>query len=295
MNPERAVALLRDADPAADAGSLELPHATGAAYLAAIQRRSRPVQTIEREPVQEHRPPRRPRWRGPAIAAAAAALIFAAVGGVWWLVDDGAEPPVATEVQAEAQSFPAPPRTAAQIALAPGRYDAPAELGIPFSFEVGDGFTWQSEITELLGQLVLARNPDPRTTPTEWLAFFPLLEGETVDSAMAALRETERVELLAEVEVTVGGAPGRRLDAAAPAPATRPLIIPIPAIDRLTGLEVGAGGRWFTESRHVELRFYALDVGGRTLLIYVEAQPETFDAFAADVEAVLASLVFTGT
>jgi hypothetical protein len=181
--------------------------------------------------------------------------------------------------------------SAADVIVPPGHYRAPDALEIPFEFEVGEGFTWFREYLEEDKTLVLVRGSNAAGKPSQWLAFMPLKPGETVDSAMEALRATPKIDLLEEADTSIGGASGRQLDAAAqPNPAAGfDGLITIPAIAGLTG---HSDPDWWTETPTARLRFYAIDFNSRTLLVYLEAPPGEFDAFAQDIEEMLDSLAF---
>jgi hypothetical protein len=68
-------------------------------------------------------------------------------------------------------------------------------------------------------------------------------------------------------------------------------LITIPVIAQLSG---HTGNDWSTDSPEARLRFYALEVNGRTLLVYMEATPDEFETFAQELEQILAGVEFAG-
>ena len=185
MNPERAVHLLKDANPAPDVDSVELPYVSGAGYLAALEQRSGTMQTDEiRKLPGTGRGPRPPkRWRGPAIAAAAAVVVLVALGiGLWLVADDNNapvvdQPPVTTVVTPATTAPPTPttvppPTTAAAPATPAAIAPDPISVALEFlgTWNTGDVDTHMAMLTPdamITYAAAAVLSPDPEVSQEE--------------------------------------------------------------------------------------------------------------------------------
>lgn len=131
---------------------------------------------------------------------------------------------------------------------------------------------WSAPNGEQPRHLLLLRRREPGALA---LAFDSGAAGESVAATIARLSSIPSTRANAPTPVVVGGASGQRIDVVSDDQVTVP------------GL-----------AEHYELeptdavRIYAVDVGGRTLTIIIEAPESELASFAADAEQVLATVQF---
>ncbi len=174
------------------------------------------------------------------------------------------------------------------LLLESGRYETPSWFEPGFSLDVGDGFFGVGAERERL--ILVGRGQSQAGNLERYVGFFV---APKADALVRKLRETPLTVPEALRSMDVDGVPGVAFDARA-LPNTNtaaddeitPGAIRIPAIDRLVP------PFFYTESGEARLRFIVVDFGDHALLIYVEAPGDRFEAFAAEVDTLLASLRF---
>lgn len=174
----------------------------------------------------------------------------------------------------------------------PGRYAAPRFFPFWASVEVAEGWRGLRNGSDRIFAFVQGRNEIGHST--HYLAFFGIERAEA-DAFLDEFGGTELLEVADPEPAEIGGLTGERIAAeAAPNPdmeGTPERVagsVRIQAITALTNPMVA----WYTESAEARLRLYVLDATDEhVLLVYVEAPPEDFDAFAAAVDEILATLL----
>lgn len=200
----------------------------------------------------------------------------------------------------EVSASPAQPVEGAQLPdlpccvgrqLDPGRYASPPFSPIWVSVEVGDGWRGLRNASEGLFTFLQGNNEIAHST--RYLTIFAIAPSQG-EAYLADLRAIEALTVAAAEPITLAGLTGTRTDAVA---ALNPAVVGTP--ERLAGtVRIGPMTAlteplvaWYTESVEARLRIYVLEAtAGHVLLVYVEAPPDEFDAFAAEAEAVLATL-----
>ena len=200
------------------------------------------------------------------------------------------------EVASSVLEFPYGNANEAGEEQASGRYKSPAWFSLSFTFETTKAFRGIGEqlpIGELFG---LAQGS--AYLPPRQLLFWVVDPSVSVETTIAQLRATPKVELSPDQAVTVAGISGIQFDAAAqanPAQAAGENLaagaIAIPAIGPLVGHQ---GSDWHTNTAEARLRFIVLTVMDRTLLIYIEAPADEFQDFVTEVDQVLSTVKFDG-
>lgn len=181
--------------------------------------------------------------------------------------------------------------------LSAGRYALPSWLGLPLTVDVPDGWKALNEERALL--FALGRGQNVQNNPSELLVFMNATQATPTanpERVIAGVQGSPELSALGEPgSVTIAGFPGVQWDAAAlPNPDYAGDVsadIP-PGVQFLPAIEqyFAPGFAWTTSSPEAVVRTIALQVGDQTLVIYAEAPPDTFETFAADVEAILKTL-----
>ena len=137
-------------------------------------------------------------------------------------------------------------------------------------FVVGAG--WSVPFPPLATQVLIAQRRDPGGTS---MTFDSRSTGQSVAATISRFAEIEGVDAGAPSAVTIGGAPGQRID------------LRVSASDVV--LVPGLCDRYELEPND-RVRAYAVDVGGRTVTILVEAPAAEFESFVAVAQRVLESV-----
>jgi hypothetical protein len=179
--------------------------------------------------------------------------------------------------------------------LVPGRYAMPRWFLVPMSLELGEG--WRGIRDDKARQVNLLRGLNDVGHGTLWLAPYAITN-EVVDAFVTELRATPLLTFEKGVPVEIAGVRGRQFDGQAQTNPDEagsgsrvPGTVDIPAMRRLhnSGL---TDFTWYTESVEARLRFVFVEVGASTLVVYIEAPPDEFDAFIELADTVLASIRF---
>lgn len=208
-------------------------------------------------------------------------------------------PPTATATAAPEPAF----RTVPAVdccrgrTLSAGRYALPSWLGIPLTVDVAEGWKVLNEEQALL--FALGRGQNVQNNPSELLVFMNATQATPTanpERVIAGLQGSPELSALGEpASVTMAGFSGWQVDSVAlpnpdyqgdPSADIPPGVQFLPAIEQY----FAPGFAWTTSSPEALIRTIALQVGDQTLVICVEAPPDTFEAFADDVTAVLQTL-----
>lgn len=187
------------------------------------------------------------------------------------------------------------PIRAGYNALEPGLYAMPRWFMIPLSLELGEG--WRGVRDDKNRQVNLAQGTNDVGHGTLWLAPYAISTAD-VDAFVAELRATPLMTFEDAVPAEVAGLPAQQFDAQAEPNPTEsgndrrePGTVDILAMHLLHSPGI-TDFDWYTESVEARLRFMFVEVGDYTLVIYLEAPPDEFDAFTTDLAAsVLASIL----
>lgn len=176
------------------------------------------------------------------------------------------------------------------LALETGRYQTPSWFEPGFSLDVGEGFFGVAAEPEQV--VLIGRGQSQAGNLERYVGFFV---APKADALVRQLRATPLAVPTAVRTTTLDGLAAVTFDARAlpnPNGASNDEITPgairIPAIDRLIP------PFFYTESGEALMRFIVVDFGDFAFLIYVEAPPDRFDAFAVEVDALISSLQFDG-
>ena len=164
-----------------------------------------------------------------------------------------------------------------------GLYKPPAAFSIPFTFEtkaIYRGFYEEFPEAQIFG---IAQGT--AMFPPKKLLFFAVKPNYAADEVLTELRMTKNMTSTEIQAVVVGGISGREFDA------TTEGVIYIPAFTPFVGHE-SAGGDWSTDSPKDHLRFIVCSISSRTLMIFIEAPQEDWDAFLLDANQVLSTVKF---
>lgn len=203
----------------------------------------------------------------------------------------GAEPsPQPTEE--EAATFPIGGFPSG-MAVEPGTYRPHPGFDVQFTVELGEG--WRSIRDEVLGAISLVTDETNGIGhATQWLSFIPAPPHTRPQDLLDRIETQPNIVPGRASEVTIGGVTGTQVEARAE---------PNPSEAGDDETEAGTvnvgvatdlifGAFWASESPEARVRFIVLDVGGQTLLVYLEAPPDEFDEFAAHAEEALGGLTF---
>lgn len=171
-----------------------------------------------------------------------------------------------------------------------GRYASPSWFPIPFSIEVGEG--WSGVAQRIEKVLFIGRGQNAVQHADRYVAFFAVSSPEKV---LRKLQRMAKVEATPVEDVTVAGLAARRLEGqAAPNPEQDEQSFIAAGTVRLSALDDLVPGYWYSESPEARLRFLLFQTGDLDLLVSIEAPPGDFDAFAAEADAVLETLSIDG-
>jgi hypothetical protein len=178
--------------------------------------------------------------------------------------------------------------------LEPGRYAMPSWFRIPLSVELGAG--WRSFREDKALQVNLVRGANAVGHGTLWFGPYAIPTAD-VGAFVAELRATPLMTFEEPVAVAFAGLQGDQFEARAEPNPAEP-----GSGDRVPGtVDIGAmrllhspgitDFSWYTESVAARLRFMFVEVGDDTLVIYLEAPPDEFDAFTNLAAGVLDTML----
>ncbi|MDP9468621.1 MAG: hypothetical protein M3P32_07785 [Chloroflexota bacterium] len=241
----------------------------------------------------------------PRSAALAAAVILAGCTAVSSPTPSPTTLPSATgsvapSATAEPTPSPTPPVQGAQLPtldcclgreLDPGGYASPGFVPFWVSVEVGNGWRGMQNPVEHIFTFLQGTNEINHAT--RYLTLFGVTREES-NAFLHDLREVEFLTVADAESVSIGGLEGQRVDAVAAlrpdTPGTPGRVGGTLTISPMTAL-THPQMFWNTESAEARLRIYVLEATDEhVLLVYVEAPPAEFDAFAAAVEEVLGTI-----
>jgi hypothetical protein len=257
--------------------------------------------------------PRHQRRRA-ALGVALASVVALGGCGMGGQATTVPSPIAATPPQPTAAPSPEPTVEATQTARAPelpsaaccrgreleaGRYRLPSWLRIPLAVDIPDGWRAINEPPALLG--MIGRGSGFRGIPTQLVAFINATGAGPAEQIVRAVHAAPQLtEIGAPAATAIAGLSGWDVAMQAlpnpdyegdPSADIPPGVQLLPVIQR----HFAEGFIWTTYTPEARLRVVALEVGDQTLLLYLEAPTDEFDAFLAEVEPVLASLGPNGT
>jgi hypothetical protein len=162
-----------------------------------------------------------------------------------------------------------------------GKYKPNRYFSIPFTFITDKMYRGMYEGFGV-GQ-IFGIGTDRASYPEKMLLFWAVDPKYTPERIIAELRATQNATSTENQPAMLDGMSGTQFDM------TYDLTLKIPALGKFVGHE---GDSWSTNSRDGHLRFIALPIGGRTLLIYIEAPKDEWDTFLADANQVLGTVKF---
>lgn len=163
---------------------------------------------------------------------------------------------------------------------AAGFFRAPEWFSVAFTFGTAEAYRGIGE--SLTDSSIFGIAQGSKSLPQRQLLFWASVPGFTADDFFAELRETPNLEIGDETTATVAGFDARVVDASASKPAS------IAALGALVDVPTS----WDTNSPEVRLRLMVLEIGERTLVIYIEAPSAHFDNFIQSADKVLATVQF---
>lgn len=179
--------------------------------------------------------------------------------------------------------------------LVPGTYAAPAWLGLPLAFEVGEG--WRAVNDERARLFLLGRGENAQNNPSQIITFIDATDAITSPEEFIVAAQTipQLTPLGGPISVAIADFPGWQLDTAA-----KPNLEEKgdPSADIPPGIQFlpffqeyfAPGFIWSTSSPEARVRTAAVQVGEQTLLLYMEAPAAEFDQFVADADTILWTL-----
>jgi DNA-binding beta-propeller fold protein YncE len=198
----------------------------------------------------------------------------------------------ASEVTSSLESFPSA-RCCNGTSLEPGEYELPSWVGIPLTMTLNEG--WQVVNEERARLFMLGKGESMFNDPTQALVFIAIPHGNP-ETILTSIENEKGLTPQGKMAVTtIAGFSGLQLDFSAnpnPDYAGDPGAEIPPGVQFLTsvGKYFAEGFFWTTWSAESRLRFIALNVWERVLLLQIDAPPTEFEAFASDAEQVLHTL-----
>jgi len=184
-------------------------------------------------------------------------------------------------------------RTGRGKALAAGTYASPNWFDIQFTINVTDG--WRVVHFPDLEVLGIASGKNSLGDVSNWLTFLPIYDADAAEFVAAMQAAPELTALAEPLSVTLAGRyEGMQYD-------FRALPNPGFAGDPEAGIPAGAqqlpalqaytpGFAWTTSSDEPLIRVFVFDFDGRTMVLYIEAPADEFDAFLIGIHPMLESL-----
>jgi hypothetical protein len=178
--------------------------------------------------------------------------------------------------------------------LEAGVYELPLWLGVPLTLEISSG--WRAVNDQAANFLMLGRGENALGNPDQMIIPINAAGPGSPEAALDAVRSAPELTALAEpAAVTVAGFEGWQWDAAARSNPTyagnEAADIP-PQVQFLPVMQpfFTPGFSFTTSSPEARVRLIALAVEAHTLLLYLEAPPDEFDAFMLEAHLLLQSL-----
>lgn len=178
-----------------------------------------------------------------------------------------------------------------------GRYELPTWLDIPLSVEVGEG--WRSINEKAAKLFTLGKGRNSLGDASQLLVFLAAPKVGSPQTLLQSVRNAPEYVASGETTpATIAGFSGLQSDAATkpnlkyegdPEADIPPGVQILPSINRF----FTPGFLWTTSSPEARLRLIALDVNGQTILIYLEAPPDEFDAFVGEATKLLQTMEIT--
>ena len=159
-----------------------------------------------------------------------------------------------------------------------GQYRTPGWYSLPFTFETTEAFRGIGEIAGQ-GQLFGLVQGNSRLPPNQ-LLFWVLDHNFSAEEALIELQNTSQLQFNTAQIIKIAGISGTRFDAAGAGT--------IPVLAKLSGVS----SAWDLNSPYAQIRFMVLSVKDRTLVIYIEAPYDEFEAFLSKAEQVLDTIKF---
>ena len=160
----------------------------------------------------------------------------------------------------------------------PGQYRTPKWYSLPFTFETTEAFRGMGEIAGQ-GQLFGLVQGNSHLPPNQ-LLFWVLDHNFSAEEALIELQNTSQLQFNTAQTLTIAGISGTRFDAAGAGT--------IPVLAKLSGVS----SAWDLNSPYAQIRFMVLSVKDRTLVVYIEAPYDEFEAFLSKAEQVLDTIKF---
>lgn len=178
-------------------------------------------------------------------------------------------------------------------ALVVGTYASPDWYEIQFTIDVTDG--WRVVHFPDLEVLGIAAGRNSLGDVSNWLTFLPIYDADAAEFVAALQAAPELAAVGEPLSVTLAGKyEAMQYDfralpnpdfAGEPAAGIPPGAQPLPALQAYT-----PGFAWTTSSAEPLIRVFVFDFGGRTMVLYLEAPADEFDAFLIGIHPMLESL-----
>jgi hypothetical protein len=162
-----------------------------------------------------------------------------------------------------------------------GKYKSRPYFSIPFTFVTENPYRSMYEGFSV-GQ-IFGIGAERASYPERMLLFWAVDPKYTADQVIAELRATPDAHVTENQPATVDGISGTQFDM------TSDVTLKIPALGAFVGHK---GDDWSTNSSGVHLRLIVLPTGGRTLLVYIEAPTDEWDAFLPEADKILGTVKF---
>jgi hypothetical protein len=176
-----------------------------------------------------------------------------------------------------------------------GKYQTPAWFDVPFQFETATNYRGGGNSSERGQIFALGRGQNAIGNAAHRLAFFAFPSDVSGIETATQLRATPLLDSSESRDITLANVISTQWEAVAqPNPAQQGETgvadgtIAIPILFELMRLE----GVWHTATPGARLQFIVAEPPGRTMLIYVEAPPADFEAWASEAEQILKTVTF---
>ena len=212
--------------------------------------------------------------------------------------------PIDTEIPTQRPAYTGPLLSFPEVnccrgkSLEAGRYELPTWFGIPLTVEVGEGWKVLNEEAALLFEI--GRGENIQKNPSQMIVFLNVTGRGSPETLISSVKNAPELTTTAEsVSVTIAGFSGLQLDSTAkpnpgyagdPAADIPPEVQFLPVFMKY----FTPGFLWTTSSPEARVRTIALTIDNQTLLLYLEAPQEEFEAFTVDAEQILQSLELVG-
>jgi hypothetical protein len=177
-----------------------------------------------------------------------------------------------------------------------GEYELPAWMGIPLTFEVGEGWGVLNEEAARLF-LLAGKGRNEFNDPSQVLVFIAIPNGDPQD-VLTSIQNAPELTSVGEItETTIAGFSGWQFDAVAkpnPGNEGRPEDGIPPGSQTLpsVGRYFTPGFLWTTWTAEPRMRFITLNAGEQVLLFVFGSPLAEFEAFTSESNKVLETLTF---